>query len=82
MSFENQEEKYGAILVVAATISTIATWGLSGWLLWQWLDVNSFTRGIIWFFVWGIVGGIAQAVIAPLLSLILTLFLSLFEDRR
>ncbi len=82
MSFENQEEKFTAFLVVVTIISTIVTWGLSGWLLWQWLDVSSFTKGVIWFFAWGVVGGLAQAFIAPLSSVILMLVLSLFTENR
>ena len=82
MSFENQEEKFTAFLVIVTIISTIVTWGLSGWLLWQWLDVSSFTKGVIWFFAWGVVGGLAQAFIAPLSSVILMLVLSLFTENR
>lgn len=82
MSIENQEEKFTAFLVVVTIISTIVTWGLSGWLLWQWLDVSSFTKGVIWFFAWGVVGGLVQAFIAPLPSVILMLVLSLFTENR
>ena len=80
MNIENQEEKFAAFLVVVTMISTIATWVLSGWLLWEWVDVSSFTRGVIWFFAWGIVGGLAQAFIAPLPSVILMLIISLFAE--
>jgi putative membrane protein len=82
LSIENQEEKFTAFLVIVTIISTIVTWGLSGWLLWQWLDVSSFTKGVIWFFAWGVVGGLAQAFIAPLPSVILMLVLSLFTENR
>jgi len=82
LNLENQEEKFAVFFAFVTMISTIATWGLSGWLLWEWLDVSSFTGGVIWFAIWGLVGGLAQAFIAPLPSVILILILSLFTENR
>jgi hypothetical protein len=43
-------------------IGTVASWLLSGYLAWDWVQPQSFTSGIIFLIVWGIMGMITDFI--------------------
>lgn len=80
-NFERENGSFEFIAMIFLIFSSIAIWAGSGWLLWHWLDVNSFLRGMIWLVLWGVVGGIAQLVIPSVIMVVVTAICSIFTKK-
>ena len=79
----DNDKKLTTIVGVLYTVSYIAIWLVSGYILWGWIGVTGFTRAILWLIAWMIVGTIADRILRPIiLTVVVGLFSIFFEKRR
>ena len=79
----DNDKKLTTIVGVLYTVSYIAIWLVSGYILWGWIGVTGFTRAILWLIAWMIVGTIADRIlITIILTVVVGLFSIFFEKRR
>ncbi len=77
MSYRDPEREE-RVFFTSVLLSIFITWIGSGYLLWSWMTVDNFSKGVLFVVAWGFLGGIAQKIIAPLISII---FIAIFAPK-
>lgn len=73
-------EVVGGLLMAVLLLLQLGTWIGSGYLLWIKIEVNSFSKGVVWLLLWPILSGITQYIVTALFGLIVFGLDNLYED--